>query len=87
MQGVYLDNVKGSEISGMLQGLDPDKRYVVSVQAVEDRASVIADLMAGLAGGEAPQETADKTDAEIMDLVNAAIEENRIRERGRSPGA
>lgn len=78
MQGVFLDNIKGSEISGMLRGLDPDKRYVVSIQAVEDRASVVADLMADLAGGEAPLGTADKTDAEIMDLVNAAIEENRL---------
>ncbi|WP_176637407.1 hypothetical protein [Desulfolutivibrio sulfoxidireducens] len=87
MHGVFLDNVKGSEISGMLRGLDPDKRYVVSVQAVEDRASVVADLLAGLAGCETPKETADKTDAEIMDMVNAAIEENRLRESGRQPGA
>jgi len=79
MESIIIDNLKGSELIGKLGALAPEKRYTISIQSVEDRKILLAELeQAGIEQQPDPA-VAGKSEDEMMDMVNGIIDRRRAR--------
>ncbi|VEN74388.1 hypothetical protein EPICR_30325 [Candidatus Desulfarcum epimagneticum] len=73
MQSIIWDNVKGSELSGKLKTIEPEKRYTVSIQPAEDRAEILAELEGIAIEARPDPAAAGKSEDETMAMVNVVI--------------